>query len=339
MTGCISAVDAAATAEIKAGFSGAVLIAKGDKVWLDKSYGAAAATPGADGHPAFWLASDSKQFTATAILRLQDAGLLHVTDTLSRFFADVPLDKQSITLHQLLTHTSGLPSEYKAEGIVERDRAVSAILGLKLIAPPGARYAYSNDGFVLLAAVVDQLSAGGFDAVMADLFSRAGMRQSGVWGREAPEAHIAALADPGRGRRQRATIYLDGHSVGNWGYRGPGGAYATAGDVHRWIQAVRGGKILSEGALRALLGRHVLVKEDATGQSFGGYGWGIRVEGGADVSYGHVGDDDWLGHNAVVRFAPDGLVVVVLSNAGDVDGAGWSTRVNRTIRRIMDAPR
>jgi CubicO group peptidase (beta-lactamase class C family) len=79
---------------------------------------------------------------------------------------------------------------------------------------------------------------------------------------------------------------------------------AAADDVHRWIQALRRGSILSGSSVHALLGRHVLVREDKTGQSFAGYGWGVRVEQGRDVSYGHVGDEDWLGHNAIMRFTP-----------------------------------
>ena len=102
---------------------------------------------------------------------------------------------------------------------------------------------------------------------------------------------------------------------------------------------MRGGRILSEPSLRALLGRHVVVRSDSASQSYAGYGWGVRVEQGRDVSYGHVGDDDWLGHNGVIRFAPDGGIVVVLSNSGEVDGEGWASRVNRAVRRIMDAPR
>jgi len=63
------------------------------------------------------------------------------------------------------------------------------------------------------------------------------------------------------------------------------------------------------------------------------------VESGKDVSYAHSGNEDWLGHNAIIRFTADGLLVVVLSNSGDVGGIGWSSRVNRAIRRAMDAAR
>jgi CubicO group peptidase (beta-lactamase class C family) len=333
----IARVDSMVTAEVRSGFSGAVLIARGDTVVLDKTYGKAAAATGIP--PAFWLASDSKQFTATAILRLQDMGVLRVTDSIGRFFRQVPADKRGITLHHLLTHTSGLPTAYAADGVVDRDRAVERILALGLQSRPGEKFSYSNDGYNLLAAVVDVASGVGFDAFVRDsLFRRAGMTHSGVWGEERRDVPIAAPADVRRTLDKPHTIYRDGRSVGNWGYRGAGGAYSTTRDVQRWIQALRDGRILSEAGLHALLGHHVLVREDATGQSFTGYGWGIRVEHGRDVSYGHVGDEDWLGHSALIRFSPDGGCVVVLSNSGDVDGADWASRVNRGIRRILDPP-
>jgi CubicO group peptidase (beta-lactamase class C family) len=333
-------VDSVATAEARAGFSGVVLVAHGDGVVLDKAYGKVAPAGSSSGEPAFWIASDSKQFTAAAILRLQEAGRLRVSDSIGRFFSDVPADKRTITIHQLLTHTSGLPHAYKADGVVDRERAVSEILRLRLQSRPGAAYSYSNDGYNLLAAIVDVTSRVGFDAFLRDsLFGRAGMKHSGVWGRELPGVAIAAPVDPRRTGDRPPTIWREGHSVGNWGYRGASGVYATARDVYLWIQALRRGSILSESSLHALLGRHVLVREDSTGQSFAGYGWGVRVEHGRDVSYGHVGDEDWLGHNAVIRFTPDGTIIVVLSNSGEVGGEGWSSRVNRAIRGVMSAVR
>jgi CubicO group peptidase (beta-lactamase class C family) len=335
----IARLDSALAAEARTGFSGVVLIAHGQRVLLEKAYGRVAMGSGAS-LPAFWFASNTKQITAAAVLRLQEAGRLRVTDSIGRFFRDVPSDKRAITVHQLLTHTSGLPTEYRADGEADRDRAVAAILRLDLRSRPGERYAYSVDGYVLLAAIIDIASDIGFDAFMRDsLFGRAGMTHSGLWGHERPGVWIAPVADPRQTRPQPPTIYRDGRSVANWGYRGTTGAYATASDFHRWIQALRSGKILNATSLRALLGRHVLVNEDSIHQTFTGYGWGIRVENDRDVSYGHNGAEDWLGHNSVVRFAPDGVIVAVLSNSGDVNGGAWASRVNRVIRRLMDSPR
>ncbi|HKQ56901.1 MAG TPA: serine hydrolase domain-containing protein, partial [Candidatus Eisenbacteria bacterium] len=320
-------------AEERAGFSGAVLIARGNSILFERAYGTARASA----PPAFWLASDSKQFTATAIMRLEETGRLRTSDSLGRFFRRVPRDKAAITIHQLLTHTSGLPHAYRADGITDRDRAVEAILGLGLRGAPGAAYSYSNDGYTLLAAIVEIASGVPFDDFLADsLFARAGLAHTGLWGREDPRTPIAPLADPRRTRGVRPTIWRDGHSVANWGYRGCTGAWATPGDVLAWLRALRSGRVIAPASLAKQLGRHVLVRDDSTGQAYTGYGWSVRVEGGRDVSYGHTGSEDWLGHTSVIRWTPAGEVVVVLGNSGETDGTGWATRVNRGLRRLPE---
>lgn len=333
----LRAVDSLLAAETRAGFSGVVLIGRGGQVRYERAVGTAAGA-GTDGAPpALWLASCSKQVTATAILRLQESGRLRVGDSLGRFFPRVPADKRAITVHQLLTHTSGLPSAYRADGIQERERAVDAILALRLDAAPGAKHAYSNDGYVLLAAIAEVAAGVPYDRFVHDsLFARAALSHTGLWGHEDPGTPIAPVADAKRTRSMRPTIYRDGRSVANWGYRGPTGMFATARDVHDWIEALRAGRLVGAASLRALVGRHVLVRGDSAGQSYAGYGWGVRVEDGRDVSYGHTGGEDWLGHTSVVRFTPSGDVVVVLANSGEVDGVSWATRVNRGLRRVLD---
>lgn len=333
----VARLDSVLRVEARAGFSGAVLVAQGDSVRFERAYGRAA-TDVPPGRLAFWIASDSKQFTATAILKLAELGRLRVTDSIGTFLGAVPADKRAVTIHQLLTHTSGLPSAFRADGIIGRDAAVAAILRLELDSPPGTRFSYSNDAYTLLAAIVEVASGIPFDDFVRDsLFARAGLSETGVWGGERPGVPIAAVADPRQVRGRPATVYRDGHSVANWGYRGPTGVYATLRDLHRWIRAVRGGRILGEPAVRELFGHQVLVRGDSTGQSWTGYGWGVRVEGGRDRSYGHTGGEDWLGHSSVIRFTPEGEIVIVLANSGDKDGAGWASHANRAIRRVLDA--
>lgn len=336
----VARLDSLLDASERDGFSGAVLIASGDSILYERSRGAAARTGIAPGRLAFWLASDSKQFTATAVMRLAETGRLRVDDSLGRFFPRVPADKRAITVHQLLTHTSGLPHAYAADGILDREPAVAAILGLKLKSPPGAGYSYSNDGYTLLAVIVEVASGVPFDRYLADsLFARAGLEHTGLWGHEDPATVIAPVPDPSRLRSQRPTIFRDGHSVANWGYRGCTGAWSTPRDVHAWIRALRAGRVIGEPALATLLGRHVQVRGDSTGQSYTAYGWGVRVEQGRDVSYGHSGSEDWLGHTSVIRFTPAGELVVVLANAGEPGGTGWATIVNRGLRRVLDPDR
>jgi len=333
-----SRLDAALQADARNGFSGVVLVGRGPDVVFERAYGRAASLGIPPSQLAFWLASDSKQVTAVAILRLAEAGRLRVTDPISRFLPDAPADKRGITIHQLLTHTSGLPHAYAADGVDDVGAAVHRILTLKLKAAPGAAYSYSNDGYTLLAAIVQLTSGRPFDDyVQETLFTPLGLSYTGLWGHERADVTIAPPSTPRGATMPGPTIFLRGHSVANWGYRGPTGVYSSARDVFSWVRALQNGTALTPTSRQQLLGRHVLVRHDATGDSYAAYGWGVRVENGVAISYSHVGNEDWLGHNAVIRFTPAGAVVVVLSNGGDIDGSGWSSRANRTVRAVLDA--
>ena len=115
------------------GFSGAVLVADGKTIELDQGYG-----PGITTHTSFYIASITKQFTAAAILRLEERGRLSVKDLIGRYLKDVPPDKAGITIHHLLTHTSGLAQNYAADGIANRDEAVKALLKGPLKSSPAS---------------------------------------------------------------------------------------------------------------------------------------------------------------------------------------------------------
>lgn len=144
------------------GFSGAVLIAQMGAVVFEGGYGVSNENTGAPitADTVFDCGSLSKQFTAAAVLALEETGDLGVNDRLSHFFADVPSDKADITLHQLLTHSSGLPAYVYDGDFVETDRgqALQLAFAAELESPPGSRYLYSDTGYGLLAIVVEKVS-------------------------------------------------------------------------------------------------------------------------------------------------------------------------------------
>ena len=110
--------------------------------------------------------SMTKQFTAAAILKLEMMGKLAVTDPIGKHIGPVPADKRGITLHQLLTHTSGLVEALGGDYERQTRRAMlAAALASELQARPGAEYAYSNVGYSVLAAIVEQVSGVGYEAV------------------------------------------------------------------------------------------------------------------------------------------------------------------------------
>lgn len=260
----------------KLGFSGTVLVARDGKIVLEKGYGMA------DRDRKIPMSADSvisigsitKQFTAAAILKLEMQGKLRVEEPIGRFFPGAPPEKAAITIHQLLTHSAGLvsdygPTDYEA---VSRDEIARRVFAAPLRTPPGKEYFYSNAGYSLLAAIVEILSGQSYETYLREnLFEPAGMHATGyrrAW-RDGQVAHG----------------YVDGKDWGTildkawdkdgpyWNLRGNGGIHSTAGDMYRWHLALEGDKILSKAAKEKYFKPYV--PEDPEGHSYYAYGWAI----------------------------------------------------------------
>ncbi|HEX6385166.1 MAG TPA: serine hydrolase domain-containing protein, partial [Anaerolineae bacterium] len=165
------------------GFSGALLVASGGEVVLNKGYGLAIRDEDVanTAETVFSLGSITKQFTAAAIVKLEMQGRLSTADFISDYFDGVPDDKSAVTLHHLLTHTAGVIN-YTGEDyeMAQRDETVQKVLAAPLAFAPGARYQYSNAGYSLLAAVVELVSGQRYEQFLHDhLFRPAGMRFTG----------------------------------------------------------------------------------------------------------------------------------------------------------------
>ena len=327
-------IDAEVKAFADKGFSGAVLVARNNQIILNKTYGNAANSGKA---PAFWIASNSKSFVAAAILKLQEQKKLAVNDPLTKFFKDVPTDKQQITVHHLLTHSSGLPHKYRADGIVEREEAVKAILAVPLGWKVGGGYHYSNDGYSLLAAIVEVASNLSFeDYLQEEIINRAKLVNTGLWGYENTKS-LTPVSNARNTERVRQTIYKGGKSIPNWGYRGATGIYSTTEDLYKWMLALEKNKILNLTSREQLWGKQTLVSQiSPTEAHYYGYGWGVRFKDGNRLYARHTGNEDWLGHNAVVCLYANGDAYVVLSNAGAPSNEmNWSSTVSRALQKQL----
>ena len=247
-------IEAAVSQAAEAGFSGAVLVARGGKLLFYKGYGLANRDHNVAIKPetVFDAGSLAKMFTAVAVYTLQQQGKLAISDRLAKFFTNVPADKSAITLQHLLTHTSGLLEYHDSGGDFEKmtkERAIAQILGQNLRFEPGTREAYSNSGYTLLAAVIEKASGRAFPAYLtAHLFGPAGMKKTGFWG------------NPGWRDEEVARGY-NGQTVGensprtwpevSWVLLGSGGIATTVGDLYRWHQKMKGTEILSEETKRS----------------------------------------------------------------------------------------
>jgi len=272
-----------------------VLVVKGDERLFAEGFGLADReneTPWTTKTHAT-IGSISKQFTAAAILKLAEQKKLSVEDTLGTFFEGVPEDKREITLHQLLTHTSGV-AEFD-EGLrdsdwVARDALVEGVLGKPLLFEPGQRYEYSNEGYSLLAAIVEQVSGKGFEAFLVEeLFLPAGMKETGFL---LPKYDRERLVVGYRGEERWGTMlddmyFEDGPS---WLLRGNGGVYSTTEDMLRWVRALTAGTVLAEASVARLWTPYV-DESNGSGASHYGYGWAILKARSGDKLVWHNGND------------------------------------------------
>jgi CubicO group peptidase (beta-lactamase class C family) len=262
------------------GFSGAALLVEDGRTVLRKGYGLADREAGIPITTAsvFSLGSITKQFTAAAILALEARGELSTDDPISEYFADVPPDKQPITLHHLLTHSSGLesdfaPTDYDPVGR-DRDAYVRRALESRLRFAPGTGYEYSNAGYSLLAAVVEIVTGKSYEEALRELvLLPAGMEETGY---RIPQWDPARVAVGYRGSERWGTILARIAEEGGpfWQLRGNGGLHTTLGDVERWDRALATDAVLPAAQRAEMFTPYVPEGPDSV--SYYGYGWAIE---------------------------------------------------------------
>ncbi len=307
------------------GFSGGLLVAKGGEVVLSKGYGLADRARGLPftNQTVFPIGSITKPLTAVAILKLEMMGKLHVEDPITRYFDDVPEDKAGITLHHLLTHSAGFrPALGDDFARVSRDEYVRLALASPLDFEPGTSYQYTNVGYSLLAAIVEQRSGQSYDAfAQAHLFGPAGMTKTGYApARWQPDE----LAHGYRGDRDAGTL-LDRAWADDgpyWHLRGNGGIHATLGDMYRWHLALTGEAVLSGAAKAKAYTPHV---REGNQPSYYGYGWVVEeTDRGRLIQ--HNGGNPYFS-NDFLRYLDADVVLYVTSNTGDFRAPRYSATI------------
>jgi D-alanyl-D-alanine carboxypeptidase len=292
-------------------FSGSVLVVHRGAVVIRESHGAANRAGNCACLPttSFQIASISKQMTAAAVLQLEEIGALSVDDRIGRWFPEIPRWRD-ITVHQLLTHTSGLKSWDDLPRLSlfrsTTDRAVlDAFARARLAFVPGARFRYSSPGYVLLSHIVEQEGGRPYRDVLRAMFDSADMANSGV-GAHSPNPHRDGTGY--RGGRARPSFDLVTVS------RGAGDLWSTVDDLANWNRALLGGLILRAATVERALHPHADVPIEGSGARSIGYGYGwITYDYPEGPMRFHTGQNaGFAGINAV--FPDDDLMVIALSN-------------------------
>jgi CubicO group peptidase (beta-lactamase class C family) len=332
VTGTITAqndLDLAAKAEAyirAARIQGSVLLAKNGRVILAKGYGLANIELDVPNTSAtiFRLGSITKQFTAAAVLQLQEKGKLNVSDPISKYIPDTPAAWNGITIRHLLTHTSGIPSYTDEAGYQAHMREqsgapldfINRFRDRPLEFTPGEKFHYDNSGYFLLGVIIERTSGMKYEEYLQrNIFQPLDMTATGYdW--------------PATVLKNRASGYSkdEGGKVVNADYLdmgqpyAAGSLYSTVLDLYKWDRALYTTKVLSARSLEAAF---TPGKFDwAEGIKYG-YGWGIaQVHGHKTV--GHGGGIN--GFSTVIwRAIEEDAVSIVLSNSdagGNIGNAG-----------------
>ena len=312
----VAALRARLEAATEAGeFSGAVLVARDGHTLFEGAYGLADRERRIPNTPLtrFRVGSMNKMLTAVAALQLVQAGTLRLDASLGTYLADYPNAEvaSKVTPHHLLTHTGGTGDIFGPEFTARRSELRTTEDYLRLYGTrglrfePGARWEYSNYGFLLLGAVIERVAGTSYDDyVTARVLAPASMTATG----SAPEDSLVPERSVGYTRQ-----LVPGALVSNGPtlpYRGTpaGGGYSTVGDLARFAVALREHRLLDSAHTALLLAGKVTV---GSGARYA-YGFFDRVVGGRRF-VGHGGGAP--GMNGDLAFEPNGgYVVVVLSN-------------------------
>lgn len=288
-------------------FNGAVLVAQSGKPLLAKGYGMANyewSIPAA-ADTRFRLGSITKQFTAMAVLLLEQDGKLSVDDPVSRHWGDAPEAWRGITIHQLLTHTSGIYNYTALPGYARDMRKTKSpaeilrdVADRPLEFQPGTQMKYSNSGYVLLGLLIEKLSGMSYaEFVRQRIFQPLGMNDTGYDSDTAIIARRAAGYER-RGGELRNAQFLDmslPHAAG--------ALYSTCLDLLKWDAALRGQKLLNADHYRRYFTPD---KNDYA------YGWIIKESNGA-VWQSHGGGINGFS-TMIIRVPSKELLVVALAN-------------------------
>jgi CubicO group peptidase (beta-lactamase class C family) len=295
-------------------FSGAVLFARDGKTVFEKAYGKASKAFDVPNRTdtKFNLGSMNKMFTAVAMAQLAQQGKLNFSDPLAKHLPDYPNKEvaQKVTLHQLLTHTSGIGDYFNAkyrEASKDHYRAISDYFPLFVEQPlafePGKQFRYSNAGFMVLGAVVEKVAGQDyFEYVREHIYRPAGMVNTDAYEMDRDTPNLA-IGYTRQGGRLKNNLFL--HVVKG----GPaGGGFSTVEDLARFATALQAHRLLDEKHTDLVL----TGKVPAMGKAE--YGYGFIAERYHDTRVvGHGGGFPGI-NSALDIYLDKGCTVAVMSN-------------------------
>jgi CubicO group peptidase (beta-lactamase class C family) len=297
-------------------FSGYAYISRKGTVLFDKGYGKADFEKGIEStkQTKYDIASLTKQFTAFSIMQLEEKKLLNLTDTIDKYLPTFPHGNE-ITIHQLLTHTSGLPEfsldfdirkfrpSYKNFGIEGKDENV------KLSFKPGEDFQYSGTGYILLGYIIEKVSGKTLDVYLNEnIFKPLNMKNTGYKDENGQLDNLATgYQSEKKEKAEKAWNQINVGSV-----LGASALCSTMEDLILWDKALTEQKFLSKESYEKIY---------TPNKKFYGYGWYIYTDSKGNRSYEHYGNASGY-RSYILRAVDEDITVIIASNYGNVDMMG-----------------
>lgn len=313
-------------------FHGAILVSKNKKILYNSQIGFADFKKKIPLSKAsvFQLASVSKQFTAAAIMLLNERNEIKLTDTINAYFPDFPYE--GVTIENLLNHTAGLPkyfwvSEHKWDHEwAPRNNEMMELLEsshVQRFYKPGRKFDYSNTGYIVLASIVEKVSGTSFSSfVKTNIFDPLQMNNSFVYSFENDSIKENQLDGY---RLYKGWRHLKINSTVNDAIVGDKNVYTTIEDLFKWTVCLNAGKLLTKESLNLMYSKG----ETIYGRKIP-YGFGFRIDTNGQKSIYHHGK--WNGFSTgLTKYVDDDLVVIVLEHTS----YKGIKALNKTIKNIV----
>ncbi|RRJ65313.1 hypothetical protein EHV15_22170 [Paenibacillus oralis] len=279
-------------------YSGIALIAKDGQILLRKGYGYSDENRLVHAGQKSRIASLTKSFTAAAVMKLEEEDRLKLDDTLESYIPGFPSGDR-ITLHMLLSHTSGLSANIPREPGMTLQQTIDAVKAKPLEFEPGTDFKYSNIGYVLLASIIEQASGMEYGAYLQqNFFQPLSMKETG-------EADLSTPVIKGYVRQDNGWTLAEDYISQS----GTGSLYSTVDDLLKWDAALNTDEVLQTASLEKMFTPY-------SAKNYG-YGWMIKQQGDHTIVF-HNGSGTGYA-TGLSREAGGGVTIILLGNHAGID--------------------
>lgn len=307
----------------KRNFSGGLLIIKGNKKYFAKGYGWADKEKHIefDTRTLASMGSITKLFTATAIMKLVEEGKINLQDNLKKFFPSVPSDKAGITIHQLLTHSSGFIEFLENDGgdfeKIETQKYLQRAFQSKLAFEPGKKAIYTNVGMSILGIIIEQVSGMDYEKYLQEnLFTPNGIKNIGYHYPNTTGEIIAHGYENGNDYGTIPGKFEENGGGPYWNLKANGGLEVSLDEMLLWCNAFTDTKILSKNSIEQMFTEHI-AEESMEGYSFG-YGCNIS-KSRRNTKMIDNGGSNGIYYARLIRLPEENIIFYMVTNESSIN--------------------